>query len=59
MISVTTSMTAKVTRYCVSETANEKNGGTKKKSNAATLSIADRTAGPRPKRAAMIAAPSR
>ncbi len=34
MIRPTTSITAKVTRYCTSLTANEKRGGTKKKSNA-------------------------
>ena len=57
--SATTSMTAKVTRYCVSETANEKNGGTKKKSNVATLSSEANAVGPRPLRAATATTPSR
>ena len=46
--SATTSITAKVTRYCTSLTANEKRGGTKKKSNSATPRKAATTAGPRP-----------
>ena len=44
----TTSITPKVGRYCTSETANDRRGGTKKKSNAATLTNATSTAGPRP-----------
>ena len=52
-------MTAKVTRYCTSLTANDRRGGTKKKSKAATLSSAARAAGPRPKRIATPTTPSR
>ena len=48
MTSATTSMTAKVSRYWKSLTANEKRGGTKKKSKVATLTKAASTAGPRP-----------
>ena len=48
MISATASITAKVSRYCTSVTANEKRGGTKKKSKRATLTNAASTAGPRP-----------
>ena len=44
----TISITAKVTRYCVSATANVRCGGTKKKSKTATLAIAAKTEGPRP-----------
>ena len=46
----TISMTAKVTRYCESETAKVKRGGTKKKSKAATLRTNASTDGPRPVR---------
>ena len=46
----TSSITAKVTTYCASDTAKVKRGGTKKKSNAATFSTAAAAAGPRPKR---------
>ncbi len=52
-------MTANVTRYCVSETAKEKNGGTKKKSNVATLSNEASAVGPRPLRMAMATTPNR
>ena len=48
MMSATASITANVSRYCASLTANEKRGGTQKKSNAATLTKAASTAGPRP-----------
>ena len=44
----TTSITAKVSRYCTSDTANDNCGGTKKKSNAATFRNAAITDGPRP-----------
>jgi hypothetical protein len=44
----TTSITAKVSRYWMSFTMNEKRGGTKKKSNAATFISAPTIAGPRP-----------
>ncbi len=43
-------MIANVSRYCASLTANEKRGGTQKKSNAATLTKAASTPGPRPQR---------
>ena len=59
MTSAMTSMTPKVSRYCTSLTANVKRGGTKKKSNAATLSTADSTDGPRPKRNPVAVTPSR
>ena len=59
MIRATTSMTAKVIMYCVSETAKEKYGGTKKKSNVATLSTEASTVGARPLRAATPTTPSR
>ena len=48
MTSATTSITAKVSRYCASLTLKVKRGGTKKKSNAATVRKAASTAGPRP-----------
>ena len=48
MMSATASITANVSRYCASLTANDMRGGTQKKSNAATLTKAARTAGPRP-----------
>ena len=52
-------ITLNVTRYCTSETANEKRGGTKKKSKAATFRTAHMTAGPRPKRKPATVTPSR
>ena len=55
----TPSMTAKVTRYCTSVTANEKRGGTKKKSKAATDSTAASMAGPRPHLTATITTQSK
>ena len=48
MISATTSITMKVSRYWVSDTANDSCGGTKKKSNAATDRKDASTPGPRP-----------
>jgi hypothetical protein len=54
-----TSITAKVTRYSVSATAKEKYRGTKKKSNAATLSTEARIEGPRPSRVATSTTPRR
>src|SRR5678816_1966197 len=48
MMSATVSITANVSRYCASLTANDIRGGTQKKSNAATLTNAAATAGPRP-----------
>src|SRR5258706_3261028 len=57
--SATTSITAKVTRYCVSDTAKLKYGGTKKKSNAATPNTEARIEGPRPNRIAASITPSR
>ena len=48
MMRATLSMTAKVTRYSVSLTANEKRGGTKKKSKVITLSTEANIEGPRP-----------
>jgi hypothetical protein len=53
------SITTKVSRYCVSETENENCGGTKKKSNAATLRNDSNTPGPRPSRTAAKMTPSR
>ena len=44
----TASITLKVSRYCTSDTLNEKRGGTYRKSNAATLKNAASTDGPRP-----------
>ena len=52
-------MMAKVSRYCTSETANDRRGGTKKKSNAATLTNAASTAGPRPSHTATPTTASR
>ena len=52
-------MTPKVTRYCTSATANEKRGGTKKKSKDATAANDAKTAGPRPKRIATSVTTSR
>ncbi len=52
VINPTASMMMNVSRYCTSLTANEKRGGTKKKSKAPTLNIAASAAGPRPKRTA-------
>ena len=48
----TASITAKVSRYCTSLTANDQRGGTKKKSNNATDSTDASAAGPRPWRIA-------
>ena len=48
MISATSSMTAKVTRYSTSETAKVRYGGTKKKSKATTLRTEAKMEGPRP-----------
>src|SRR5262245_38446041 len=48
----TSSMTANVTAYWVSDTAKVRYGGTKKKSNAATLSTEASSEGPRPVRVA-------
>ena len=55
----TTSMTAKVTRYCVSETAKSKRGGTKKKSSATTETTAAKMEGPRPCERETATTPSR
>ena len=49
----TASITANVSTYSVSATANVKCGATKKKSKAATLASAATTDGPRPYLAAM------
>src|SRR5215467_8600932 len=59
MTSATTSMTRKVIRYCESLTANVKYGGTKKKSNAATLSSDASADATRPKRRETSTTPSR
>ncbi len=59
MVSATASITANVTRYCASETANVRRGGTKKKLKQAMFSTAVSAAGPRPRRSPEIAAPSR
>ena len=45
------SITAKVSKYSMSETANVRYGGTKKKSNTSTLTTEAATAGPLPERA--------
>jgi hypothetical protein len=55
----TASITANVTTYCTSLTANDQRGGTKKKSKAPTLRHAASAAGPRPKRIATSTVPSR
>ena len=52
-------MAPKVTRYCTSDTANEKRGGTKKKSKAATFSTAVSADGPRPSCRPATVTPSR
>ena len=52
MMRPTASITAKVIRYSVSETANDQRGATKKKSNATTEATAASTDGPRPRRIA-------
>ena len=57
--SATSSMTAKVTRYWVSDTAKVRYGGTKKKSNAATLRTEARIDGPAAERVATSTTPSR
>src|SRR5262245_7888344 len=59
MTSATTNITTKVTTYWVSETAKVKNGGTKKKSNAATLNSEANSEGARPRRMATRITPSR
>ena len=59
MTSAITSITAKVTRYWASLTANVNRGGTKQKSKMATFATAVRLAGPRPSLAAATVAPSR
>src|SRR5450432_3683119 len=46
----TASMMKNVSKYCTSLTANEKRGGTKKKSKAHTLNTAASAAGPLPSR---------
>jgi hypothetical protein len=59
IVSATTSITEKVTRYWTSETAKVRRGGTKKKLKQAMLSTAASAAGPRPRRRPAMAAPSR
>ena len=59
VIRPTASITAKVSRYCTSLTANDMRGETKKKSNAATFKNAASTAGPRPNRTATPTTASR
>ena len=53
------SMAANVTKYWASDTANVNRGGTQKKSNDATLSMAVRAEGPRPSRSPATVTPSR
>ena len=48
MVKATSSIKAKVNRYCTSETENENRGGTKKKSNNITDNAAAHAPGPRP-----------
>lgn len=55
----TPSNTTSVMKYCASLGANEKTGGTKKKSMTSTPSTAAATAGPRPYRAATNTTPPR
>ena len=55
----TASITANVTRYCVSDTAKVRYGVTKKKSNAATLRRDAKIDGPRPSRQAARIVPRR
>jgi hypothetical protein len=50
VIRPTASMIKNVSRYCTSLTANDRRGGTKKKSKAHTLKIAANAAGPLPSR---------
>ncbi len=57
--SAVVSITPKVIRYCVSETAKENCGGTNSRSNSATLRTEASTDGPRPRRAATSTMPSR
>ena len=57
--SPTPSITAKVTMYCTSLTANDRRGDTKKKSNASTFISAAIAAGARPKRMATATTPTR
>ncbi len=52
VIRPTASMMKNVSKYCTSLTANEKRGGTKKKSKAHTLKTAANAAGPLPSRTA-------
>ena len=52
-------MTANVSRYCTSLTANDRRGATKTKSNAATLRKAASAEGPRPNLSATSTVPSR
>ncbi len=52
-------MPKKVSRYCVSDTDSDMRGGTKKKSNAATLRNDSTTPGPRPNFTAVKITPSR
>lgn len=59
MVSATTSMVAKVTMYCASETANVRRGGTKKKLKQRMLATAVSAEGERPSRSPATAAPSR
>jgi hypothetical protein len=57
--SATISITKKVSRCSVSETANERYGGTKKKSNTSTLRTDAMTVGPRVDRVATPTTPRR
>ena len=59
MISATTSMVAKVIRYCASDTAKSNRGGTNMKSKAATPSTELRIAARRPAYTATSAVLSR
>jgi hypothetical protein len=59
MSGATISITPNVIPYWVSETAKVRYGGTKPKSKAATLSTEASAAGPRPRRVATNATPSR
>lgn len=59
MMMPTASITPKVSRYCISLTANDHSGWTKNRSKLATLITAASTDGQRPKNSATIATPSR
>ena len=59
MTRATISMTVKVMRCSVSETAKDRYGGTKKKSNTATLSTEASAVGTRPARVATTTTPRR